>query len=177
MKRTCEILMVLILATSFKLPGNDYPIPPKTRELMFYIQRNHNSNTVVYEANFDDIGQLVKDEPLKVEWIRYDEEGQRKELTYIQGWYAYGVKWKKQKDKENNYVVELVAHKDRKLWLEQNGPFKAKVYTFINNQYSELDHLYIQADNSGVWPKVEYIELFGNDTKTGSNTYEKYYNQ
>lgn len=175
------ILMLLFsvlatIASSTDAPKN-YPIPEKSRELMFYIQRNHNSNTIVYEANFDDNGILNAEEPLLVSWIRYDEEGQRMELRSIEKWYAYGLKAEKMKEKEGVYEIELVAYKDRMLQLVQTGPFQAQITMPIEDQDCQLDHIYIQADNSGVWPKVEYIELFGFDWENGHKNYEKILNK
>ncbi len=170
------VLIVLVVPVNYNEDYN-YPLPPKTNELLFYIQRNHNANTIVYEANFNENGILIDEEPVLVSWIRYDEEGQRKKLTYIQRIYAYGIECKKDISDNSQFILELVAHEDKKLWLVQSEPEKADVYTFINNRYSLLDHLFIQADNSGIWPKVEYIELFGTDTLTREATYEKYLNK
>jgi len=154
----------------------NYPLPIKTKELMFYIQRNHNSNTIVYEANFDENGMLNDKEPLLVSWIRYEEESQRMELRTIEKWYAYGFKARKAKEKKGVFEIQLVAYKDRKLILSQSSPFEAYVTIEIENKESLLDHIYIQADNSGVWPKVEYIELFGFEKNNGQNKYEKIFN-
>jgi phosphatidylinositol phosphate synthase len=154
----------------------NYPVPPKSKELLFYIQRNHNSNTIIYEANYDNNGFLVKKEPVMVSWIRYDDEGQRKELNYIQRVYAYGIKCKPNEVDSTSFILKLVAQEDKKLWVSQSEPYKANVYTYINNRLSCLDHLFIQADNSGIWPIVEYIEMFGTDTITGVTVSEKYKN-
>lgn len=154
----------------------DYPIPVKTRELMFYIQRNHNSNTIVYEAHFDGNGILDTVEPLMVSWIRYDEEGQRMELRTIEKWYAYGLKSKKVKEKEGVYEIALVAYKDRMLQLIQTAPYKAQITMKVEDKECQLDHIYIQADNSSAWPSVEYIELFGFDWENGHQKYEKILN-
>jgi hypothetical protein len=149
-----------------------YPIPPKTDSLLFYIQRNHNSNTIIYDAKYDKNGNLDKNEPIIVYWRRYDEQGQKMELRTIEKWYAYGVDWEKVEDKEL-YRIELVADKERKFWLKQIASYKSVIITEINKTLSILDHMYIYADNSGMWPKVKYIELFGESTKTKEKTYEK----
>lgn len=176
-------LMMLFLFSAFTsivgatdIPKN-YPIPTKTQELMFYIQRNHNSNTIVYEAHFDENGMLDTEEPLLVSWIRYDEQGQRMELRTIEKWYAYGLKSKKVKEKEGVYEIALVAYKDRVLQLVQTAPYKAQITMRVENQDCQLDHIYIQADNSSAWPSVEYIELFGFDWEMGHKKYEKILNK
>ncbi len=169
------LLLLGICFSAISWAQNNYPIPPKTNDLMFYIQRNHNSNTIVYEANFDASGNLDKDKPLSVSWIRYDEEGQRMPLRRIERWYAYGLDAEAVKDQENTYSVKLVAYNQRKLLLKQIALNKAEIYLNIDGKQSVLDHLYIQADNSSLWPKVKYIELFG--VHNNNKTYEKIINQ
>lgn len=149
-----------------------YPVPPKTKKLLFYIQRNHNRNTIVYDANFDKSGQLNEEEPIRVYWIRYEEQGQTMELRNIEKMFAYGVKVSKIGD-NSEFKVNLVATSKRHFLLKEEAPFKAAIYTIINGKQAKLDHLYIFADNSRIWPKVKYIELYGEDTITGKSVYEK----
>lgn len=157
---------------SFVSHSQNYPVPPKTDELLFYIQRNHNSNTIIYNANFDSNGNLNKEEPILVYWIRYEENGQKMELRTIEKWYAYGVDWVRVNDR-NTYKLTMVADKSRAFTLTQIEPFKAIVTTQINNINSELESMYIFADNSKAWPTVEYIEFFGCSTKSKQKEYEK----
>lgn len=169
------ILMTLSLGfLSFSLKENPhYPVPPKTKELLFYIQRNHNKNTIIYDANFDKSGNINQDNPIHVYWIRYEEQGQTMALRTIEKLFAYGIKYSKLDNNKNEYKVNIVATDKRDFLLKQEAPFKAAIYTKINGKPAKLEHLYIFADNSGFWPKVKYIELFGKDTMTGKRVYEK----
>jgi len=173
------IMLLAVLNTLFLIASSGYgdnhgyPVPEKNDKLMFYIQRNHNANTIIYDAIFDEDGNLKKDEPIDVYWKRYEEENQRMELRIIEKWYAYGVKCSKVDGESNLFKVSLVADKSRVFWLKQLSPFKAMVITNINGKLCKLDHIYIYADESGFWPKVKYIELFGEDIQTSSKVYEK----
>ncbi len=175
------ILSIILTASFglFALPGNDggYPVPDKTTERLFYIQRNHNANTIVYDANFDRQGMLIADSPLDVYWLRYQEQGQRMELRKVEKLFAYGAEFSPVKGKKNEYHVKLVADRERNFRLVQKGPFNAMVITSINKQESQVEHLYIYADNTSYWPKVKYIEFFGHDIKTGELTYERVWNE
>lgn len=174
MKRILILVHVVFGLLSFSDTDKpEYPIPPKTKERLFYIQRNHNSNTIVYDANFDEKGNLNVINPIDVYWIRYEEDGRKMDLRRIEKWYAYGVKCSKSKSEANFYNVKLVANKKKDFQLLQKKPFEAKIHTLIDNKQSYMEHMYIEADNSGVWPKVKFIELFGIDIVTGKNTYEK----
>jgi len=156
---------------------DSYPVPPKTNKLLFYIQRNHNKNTIVYDANFDKNGQLNAEKPIDVYWLRYEEDGRRMELRKIEQLFAYGVICKKSDSIRGAYQVHLVADQSHNFLLRQTGPLKAIITTAINHTQAQLEHMYIHADNSGWWPKVEYIELYGNQTDTCLPVYEKINNQ
>lgn len=152
---------------------SDYPVPTKSDEMLFYIQRNHNKNTIVYDANFDNEGQLIASRPIDVYWIRYEEDSRRMELRNIEKMFAYGVKCEAEKLHKNQFIVKMAAAEDRSFRLIQKAPFRAEIQTLINNEPSVLEHMYIFADNSGFWPKVDYIELFGKNRNTGNSIYEK----
>jgi hypothetical protein len=175
-------ILAMILTAScglFALSGDDggYPVPAKTTERLFYIQRNHNANTIVYDANFDAGGTLLADSPVDVYWLRYQEQGQRMELRKVEKLFAYGAECSPVKGKKNEYEVKLVADRNRDFRLVQKGPFNAMVVASINNQESRIEHLYIYADNTSYWPKVKYIEFFGYNIKTGEPTYERVWNE
>ncbi|MCF6243242.1 MAG: DUF4833 domain-containing protein [Bacteroidales bacterium] len=171
MKYQLYIIALLLIHSLTFGQSKKYPVPPETDKLLFYIQRNHNANTIVYDANFDKTGKLNKDKPIDVYWLRYEEQGQKMELRSIEKWYAYGVDCKK--TKPNTFDVKLVADKARKFTLVQTKSFKAVLITQINNKEAILNHMYIFAEETDFWPTVKYIELFGNEIQTGLRVYQK----
>ncbi len=168
-----KLLSVIILLSiqTFMHQVDKYPVP-KTKHLLFYIQRNHNENTIVYDAHFDKNGNLDPKKPVDVYWIRFQEQGQRMELRSFEKWMAYGVKCKKA-GKPYDYRIYLSASSKVKLWLRQTAPFKAEVITVIDGKESKLDHMFATLDESGWIPKVRYGEFFGTDLKSGEKTYQK----
>lgn len=174
MRLTIITLTIFLNLFALQIVAQDnYPIPKKNKALLFYIQRNHNKNTIIYDANFDKTGNLIENNPINVYWIRYEELGQKMDLRAIEKKFAYGLECTKIESQKNYYQVELVAYDKRKLWLKQEAPYKAAVYMMINGKLSLLEHQYIFADNSGLWPDVKYIELFGKDIATSKKVYEK----
>ncbi len=173
MMRIYKLLFLLLMFPMALFSQNEnYPTPEKSSTMLFYIQRNHNSNTIIYDAMYDEKGNLDDDKPIIVYWRRYDEQSQKMELRSIEKWYAYGVDWE-QIEVGKLYDIELVAEKEQKFTLKQIAPFKSVIITKINNELSVLDYIYIYADNSGAWPTVKYIKLFGKSTSTKEKTYEK----
>lgn len=125
MKETKILILVISL---YILPGiilsanaqENYPVPVKTEKMLFYFQRSHNKNTVVYELNTLPNGAINTDKPVNAYWIRYEEGGVKKELSYIQV-KAFGLKWK-MIDKENK---NFVLHFDRFQVLRNIFPHRA----------------------------------------------------
>lgn len=164
-------IFFLSIMSFWVAPQTDYPIP-KTDHLLFYLQRNHNANTIVYDANFDKDGNLDPQKPVDVYWLRYDEKGQRMELRTIERWRVFGVTCEKA-DNEYDYRVKLAAKKSVKFWLRQTAPFEAEIVTDIDGIPSKLDHLFVTLDKESFFFKVKYGEFFGNSLESGAETYYK----
>ncbi|WP_282016179.1 DUF4833 domain-containing protein [Marinifilum flexuosum] len=155
------LLIFLSILTFCKGEVADYPVPDKKEHHLFYIQRTHNTNTVVYEANFMDNGQLNEEEPIVAYWILYEKNGKTEPLTKIEKSFAYGVKHKARENHSNEYDIHLVSYKNLKLILKQVAPFKAEIFFQGNNrEEASLDHIFIHANNAGLWTKVDLLEVY-----------------
>ena len=131
------------------------------------MQRNPNTNTVVYELNKTSQGALNEAEPIRVYWIRYTEKGVRKELSYLQRKFAYGVKTRKLG--KDHFEIQFVSYAKLLLYLRKNpATNQYQVYTTINQQPGILDRVFVRIEGGTFWvPNVLYVELFGRDAKTG----------
>ena len=70
----CFVLFILTGGTAMQVKGQDgYPVPEKTTDMLFYFQRSHNKNTVVYEINTFADGKINLESPVKFYWIRFEE--------------------------------------------------------------------------------------------------------
>src|SRR5688572_10785112 len=87
------------------LAQTGFPVPGGNQKQLFYLQRTPNTNTIVYELNYKN-GVIDPDNPVHEFWIRYQENGQRQELSYIQRKFAYGIKTRKLA--ENKYELSFV---------------------------------------------------------------------
>ena len=128
--------------------------------LLFYIQRSLNTNTVVYEANFDNNGILIKDNPINTHWIMYEKNGELEALSYIEKKMAYGIKCIPT-NTEQQFIIQLTADKTHSFILKQLAPFKAIITTEIDGITIKLTRLFVEADNSSIWPKINYIIIEG----------------
>jgi len=156
---------------------NGFPIP-KEKDMIFYIQKSFNTNTVIYAANIGSDGKLDPKNPVKVYWIRYQEGGQKKELNYVEKTFGYGVTSKPLKDKPNSYLFSLVSLKKMSFVITQDKNGKAIVATTINGKPAHIDRVYITAEHISLLPKIFSVEVFGKELKTHKFIYEKFiYNE
>jgi hypothetical protein len=138
---------------------------------LFHIERNKNANIVCYDARVLPDGSLPEKDPVVVYWLKLAEGGERKGLKGIERRMAYGFKVE-QRDGDR---LELTMKADvgRSVFVEAvDDTFRA--FIDIAGKRARLDRIYIFADESGIMPKVEYLELFGVDVATGEELYEKY---
>ncbi|MAT55100.1 MAG: hypothetical protein CMN32_11515 [Saprospirales bacterium] len=148
-----------------------YKTPPKTKNRLFFIQRNLNQNTIVYDAKLNADGSFQSD-PIDAYWLRYGSTGERKELTWLQRTFAYGYNAKRDK-KNGSYWVTLTAWDGRKIHLHKDSSGKPVATLTIDGKYARLDYIWVYADNSGTWPKVFHVDLHGTDMLTGRPVFER----
>ncbi len=148
-----------------------FPVPQGNEKQLFFLQRTPNTNTIICELNYKD-GMIDKEDPIHVFWIRYQEDGQKEDLNYIQRKFAYGVKSKEIGD--NKYELNFVSYKKYKMYLMQAADNQFHVYTTINNKQVILTRIYIEIKGGSFWsPNVEYVEITGIDPATRSTVKER----
>lgn len=148
-----------------------FPNPPIPPNHLFYLQRTPNKNTIMCELNYSS-GKLDDDDPVHVYWLRYTEQGQKQELSFIQRKFAYGMKSRKLAD--NKYEIYFVSYKKFKMQLGTGADKKYHVFATINNKESILTKIYLHINGGSFWsPNVEYVEVTGIDPASGQVVKER----
>ena len=138
---------------------------------LFKIERSKNANIIQYDAQIGPDGKLLKKEPVIGYWIRLAEQGQVKQLTWIQRTFAFGFK-AKYHSASDTATVDMVADIGQPITVRRvDGEYMATVN--IEDQPSQLLKMYIQAHGKGMTVKVEYVDIFGKDLETGEDTYAR----
>lgn len=149
-----------------------FPNPVNVSKL-FYIQRDPNPNTLIYELNTDKSGGLNSKEPLHIYWIRYNDKGQREEISYIQRKFAYGVTYKLIKNEE--YDIRFTVYKKMQLTLMKGVDGKYHIFTPIAKKQAILNRIFVKIEGGSFWiPNVIYVELTGTDPATGKEVTERF---
>jgi hypothetical protein len=152
--------------TGLPSPADSLPVPTGIRNMLFYVQRDPDANTVVYTLNQSAQGIVNADKPIQAFWIRYAEDGKRKNLTYIQNKFAYGLNTRKLA--EDNFEIRFAAYDKLALYLRRGADGNYQVHTTISRKEAILDHVFVRIEGGTFWvPKVLYVELKGREAATG----------
>jgi hypothetical protein len=150
-----------------------FPVPTVPSKL-FYVQRDPNTNTIIYDLNVDSKGALDTDNPVHVYWIKYNEHGQKEELNFIQRKFAYGLVTKPLDN--GKFDVRFVSYKKYPLSLMKSATDnKYHMYATIANRQVILSRIFLRIEGGTFWvPNVVYVEVKGTDPATGKEIVERF---
>lgn len=171
------VLTFFLFATQSQAQSKDpspisFPTPKNIDHMLFYLQRDPNTNTLIYTLNLKENGTLKTDNPIEVYWIRYGEKGQKKDLGYIQRKFAYGIDTKKLAT--DKYEFRFVSHKKLPFYLQRSSDKSYHVTVMINNHLIRVTRLFIRIQGGSFWlPNVKYAEVEGIDEASGKPIVER----
>jgi len=138
-----------------------FPTPKGIANQLFYLQRDPNTNTIICELNVNSKGVVDEDKPVLVYWLRYDEDGSKKELGYVQRKFAYGIDSKSLG--KDQYELRFVSHKKLPMYLVKSEEDKKyHVYVTVNNKKIQIERIFLRIEGGSFWlPNVKYVEIKG----------------
>ncbi len=152
-----------------------YPIPQQENDLLFFIQRNQNIDTIVYKLNRTLSGLVNKDLPMHAQWIKYTEDEASQELNEIQNQLAYG--YKSDFISSDLFRFHFVSYPSLYFYIAADKQAKYNVITTLNNRRIRLSNIYVYALEFGVFPDVKFIEFYGYTVADDHPFYHKIINQ
>ena len=156
-------LIALLAVLAVALSGATTAWAQVTAEKLFFIQRSKNVNEVHYDARVTKEGTLDPKNPVDGYWLNKAEDGSRSPISLLQR-IAYGFDVDANGD--GTHRMKLKAFSDRPLTLVRvNGRWRAQVT--ISGKQAYMTKLYVATDESGVMPKVLYVDVFGEETGSG----------
>ncbi len=167
--KAIAILAVLLLLLTTVVKGQEAAALPTPvgKNLLFFLQRTPDANTVIYEINFKKDGTIDEQKPVVGSWIRYEEEQKYKPLTGIEQRFAYGVKCKSLGKDE--FEIRLAAYKKMPLYLLKSSVDNSyRMYIKNGNDNLLLKRVFVKVGGGSFWfPKVQYIDLITAHSETG----------
>lgn len=171
------LIISLLLMIGHVLFAQEQSVPilpiPKSKHLLFFLQRTPDANTVIYELNYKSEGVIDNEAPIKGSWIRYEEHGKTKALTGIEKKFAYGVKCKPLGNGE--YEVRLAAYQKMPMYLlKSETDQKYNMYIKDEGKNLLLKRVFVKVNGGSFWfPKVQYIDLFTTHSETGKEVLKR----
>ena len=177
----CSAWPVSIKAQNFQKENvksmvDTFPVPKENGNLLFYVQRTNNTNTIMYEINYNADSTVNEEEPVKVYWIRYAERGQVAPLSYLQQHYAYGVNTRLMDTSKKTFKVTFVSYKKREIYLIRARDHKKyTAYIAINGKLAAFTRAFVQIDGGTfMLPHIAYVEITGREIGGGRKVIEKF---
>lgn len=150
----------------------NFPTPKNVENQLFYLQRDPNTNTLIYALNLKENGSINSSNPLHIYWIRYAEKGEKKDLGYIQRKFAYGMDVKDLG--KDQYELRFVSHKKLPFILKRYGDKSYHASVTINNKTIRVTRLFVRIEGGSFWlPNVKYAEIEGIDEANGKSIVER----
>jgi hypothetical protein len=158
-----KLLSVSALALALG-PVLDAAADDITYDKLFFIQRSKNANEVHYDARVTKSGKLDDKDPVVGYWLNKAEDNSTRPISFVQR-IAYG--YDVSDNGNGTYRMKLKAFSDRPLTLvKAAGHWRGQ--TTIAGKQAYLKRLYVATDESGVIPKVLYVDVFGEDASSGA---------
>jgi hypothetical protein len=147
----CSALPLVLLAAA--------PALGQSVDKLFFIQRSKNANEVHYDARVTKDGSLDPKTPVEGYWLNKAEDGSRNPISLLQR-IAYG--FDVDPAAGGTYTMKLKAFGDRPLTLLRVGG-RWRAQTTISGKPAYMTRLYVATDESGIMPKVLYVDVFGEE--------------
>ncbi|GGF24310.1 hypothetical protein GCM10011518_37070 [Flavobacterium limi] len=134
--------------------------------MLFYIQRDPNTNTAIYALNYQENGKIDKKNPIKAYWIRYAEKGEKKDFSYIQRKFAYGIESKALNSED--FELQFVSYKKLPLTLKKlDSDQQYHVFVNVNQKKIQVEKIFVRIEGGSFWlPNVKYVEVTGIDVSS-----------
>ncbi|WP_055092938.1 DUF4833 domain-containing protein [Flavobacterium aquidurense] len=162
-----------LLAQSKNPSPLHFPTPKNVDNMLFYIQRDPNINTAIYAINYQENGKIDKNNPIKAYWIRYAEKGEKKDFSYMQRKFAYGLESKTLDNEE--FEIQFVSYKKLPLTLKKiDSDQKYHVFVSVNQKRILVEKIFVRIEGGSFWlPNVKYAEVTGIETSSNKTITER----
>jgi hypothetical protein len=174
-------LAVLVIAATAFLPAarashvtgfNGYPVPHDKNQI-FFVQRSMNPNTIVYTARLNDKGMLDPRRPVDVFWRRFNDEGEKRDLSFLERTGAFGVTAERVRNQKSAFRVSVVSYPERPALLTVVDG-RPRLEGKVAGEPAELIAAFLHLDESGSVPSVTRVDLVGRSLATGKELKESF---
>ncbi|MEO8300537.1 MAG: DUF4833 domain-containing protein [Rhizomicrobium sp.] len=143
----------------------EFKVPDEPNQI-FYVQRSPNANTVVYAAKLDAKGDFDLRTPVEGFWRKFNIDGGKKSLNFMERMMAYGVRAGSGKP-GNPVTFTIAALPERKLTLSWDAQHRPQATMAIGSRTVKLAYVYLEVKEGGLMPDVPSLDIVGTDIASG----------
>ena len=144
---------------------------PDDPDMLFYVERSPNANTVVYAANRDAHGNLDPSAPVNAFWRWFNVDGQKKPLNFVERMMAYGVRASPVLPGKP-VTFKIAALPERTLTLDLDDKQRPEALIQIGDHTARLVYVYLNVVEGGILPSVPSLDIFAIDKNSGKTLHE-----
>jgi len=148
----------------------EFKTPDEPNQL-FYVQRSPNANSVVYAAKLDAKGEIDRRDPVEAFWRKFNIDGAKVGLNFIERAMAYGVKVDHVTDGKP-VTFTIAALPERKLTLTMDAQHHPQALMQIGGKSVKVAYVYLQVVEGGLMPSVPSLDVLGTDIASGKAIHE-----
>jgi hypothetical protein len=148
----------------------EFKTPDEPNQL-FFVQRSPNANTVIYAARLDSHGEINRDDPVEAFWRKFNIDGARTGLNFMERMMAYGVKVNRVAPGKP-ITFTIAALPERTLTLALDAQHRPEALIQIGSRSVKLAYVYLHVVEGGLLPQVPELDILGTDTLTGKAVHE-----
>jgi len=148
----------------------EFKVPDEPNQL-FYVQRSPNANTVIYAAKLDAQGNFDSRGPVEAFWRKFNIDGSKQPLNFMERMMAYGVKVNARKAGEP-ITFTIASLPQRKLTLGWDAQHHPQATMTMGSRVVKLAYVYLQVVEGGLMPSVPELDIFGTDLANGKAVHE-----
>jgi hypothetical protein len=158
--------LVLVAALMVAVSAADTAFAATSAQKLFIIHRSKNADEAHYDVRVNPDGTLDPNHTVDGYFMNKQPDGSfvRADFTMFQKM-AYG--WDTEPTGNGTFLLKLRAFKDRNMWIVKSGE-KWRLMTTIAGKQAYMNSLYVKTDESGIMPKVIFVDVFGDDAATGA---------
>ena len=126
---------------------------------LFHIGRSKDLDIIKYDINLDEKGEIIKEKPLKIYWVRYTDSKKIERLSFIQNALAYGVDYLSISEKEIKF--QFVSYDKMTFVVKKTSSGRFKAYTELKDEPVEAEKIFVQIDGGTFMiPQISYVQFF-----------------
>ena len=131
---------------------------PTDPGLLFFVQHSINDNVIVYARHHLADGSLDPDDPIEVFWRRNATKGHRRELSFFERMFAFGVATSRRTD--GSFDVRLVSLPGREGRFAPGPDGAFRLLLDIDGRPMRPVYVYAEAEAGSFIPTLRHVDLY-----------------